>query len=173
MFEIGDTVVYRHHVCKIASVREAYLEGKDYLELHALFENSLKLFVAVDAAHQPVIRPVMDLKRARAFLEAIPSIEPVDASALFREKTTHSLVERQLKDEYDRRMKDGGIEGLVGVMKCAHLRMREREAAGKPPGSIDKKFFELTEGLIRNELAVALDVTREEASARIAEQIGA
>ena len=47
MVSPGDIVVYRHHVCKVAAVREAYFESRDYFELHALFENSLKLFVAV------------------------------------------------------------------------------------------------------------------------------
>lgn len=28
-------------------MREAYYDGEDYLELHALFERSLKLYVAV------------------------------------------------------------------------------------------------------------------------------
>ena len=46
MYACGDTVVYRHHVCEVAALRENYFEGKDYLELRALFENSLKLFVA-------------------------------------------------------------------------------------------------------------------------------
>ena len=64
MFSPGDTVVYRHHVCEIAAVREAYFEDKDYLELHALFENSLKLFVALDDAHEPTLRPVMTRKKA-------------------------------------------------------------------------------------------------------------
>ena len=50
MYACGDTVVYRHHVCEVAALRENYFEGKDYLELRALFENSLKLFVAVDEA---------------------------------------------------------------------------------------------------------------------------
>ena len=40
MVSPGDIVVYRHHVCKVAAVREAYFEGRDYFELHALFENS-------------------------------------------------------------------------------------------------------------------------------------
>ena len=57
MHSPGDIVVYRHHVCKIAAVREAYFEGKDYLELHALFENALKLFVAATRPPRPRCAP--------------------------------------------------------------------------------------------------------------------
>ena len=31
MYACGDTVVYRHHVCEVAALRENYFEGKDYL----------------------------------------------------------------------------------------------------------------------------------------------
>ena len=66
MFVPGDTVVCRHHVCSVVAVREAYFEGRDYLELHALFEKSLKLFVAVDEARLPTLRPVMGRAEALA-----------------------------------------------------------------------------------------------------------
>ena len=64
MYACGDTVVYRHHVCEVAALRENYFEGKDYLELRALFENSLKLFVAVDEATPDNLRPIMSKRAA-------------------------------------------------------------------------------------------------------------
>ena len=68
MYACGDTVVYRHHVCEVAALRENYFEGKDYLELRALFENSLKLFVAVDEATPDNLRPVMSKRKALALI---------------------------------------------------------------------------------------------------------
>ncbi len=63
MYAPGSLVVYRHHVCEVAAVREDYYDGKDYLELHALFQNSLKLFVSAEEAHLPTLRPVMTKRR--------------------------------------------------------------------------------------------------------------
>ena len=37
MYACGDTVVYRHHVCEVAALRENYFEGKDYLEMTSGF----------------------------------------------------------------------------------------------------------------------------------------
>ena len=71
MYACGDTVVYRHHVCEVAALRENYFEGKDYLELRALFENSLKLFVAVDEATPDNLRPIMSKRAALALIDSI------------------------------------------------------------------------------------------------------
>lgn len=79
MYACGDTVVYRHHVCEVAALRENYFEGKDYLELRALFENSLKLFVAVDEATPDNLRPVMSKRKALALIDSI-----VDADTITR-----------------------------------------------------------------------------------------
>ena len=64
MLSIGEAVVYRHHVCEVVSIREAYFEGRDYYELKAIFEKSLKLFVAIDEAQPPALRPVMTKRRS-------------------------------------------------------------------------------------------------------------
>ena len=67
MYACGDTVVYRHHVCEVAALRENYFEGKERTsELRALFENSLKLFVAVDEATPDNLRPIMSKRAALA-----------------------------------------------------------------------------------------------------------
>ena len=56
MFSIGDIVVYRHHVCKIAKVRENYFDNENYFELHTLFENTLKLYIAISKAEPPACK---------------------------------------------------------------------------------------------------------------------
>lgn len=71
MFSVGDTVVYRHHVCTIACVREAYFDEKDYFELHTLFEKSLKLYVAIEDAKEPLMRSVMSTDEALALIDFV------------------------------------------------------------------------------------------------------
>ena len=39
MANVGDTVIFKHHVCTIAEKRENYFDNKDYWELHAVFEH--------------------------------------------------------------------------------------------------------------------------------------
>ena len=47
MLEIGEKVVYQHRVCTVTGIREAYIDGRDYYELEALYERALKLFIFV------------------------------------------------------------------------------------------------------------------------------
>lgn len=172
MFKLGDTVVYRHHVCTVAGVREAYFEGRDYFELHTLFEKSLKLFVAIDDAKPPVMRHVMQRDEALKLIDSVVDIEPIDEEVLHASGTTLSLAERQIKEEYERRLKKCDPEDLVAVIKSAYVRTQERETSGKRTTAVDKKFFELAESLLCDELAVALDMPREDTRAFLVERAG-
>ena len=78
MANVGDIVVFKHHVCTIAQKRENYFDGKDYWELHAVFEKSLKLFIACDAAKSPAMRPVMQKQEAIDLIDSIADAKPVN-----------------------------------------------------------------------------------------------
>lgn len=119
MFAVGDAVVYRHYVCRVASIRKNYYQGNDYLELHALFENSLKLFVSVVEAEPPALRPVMERDKALALIDSIVDIEDIDAAALIKNADTPALVDRRIKEEYDKRLKSYAPEELLPIMKLA------------------------------------------------------
>lgn len=172
MFVLGDTVVYRHHVCAIVDLREKYFDDKDYFELHTILEKPLKLYVAVSDAVPPAMRPVMNREQALALVDSIASIEPIDEAVLNTSGTTMSLAERQVKEEYDRRMKMCGPEDLVAVIKSARSRTEKREATGRRVTAIDKKYLELAENLLHNELAFALEVVKEEIPTFIESRLG-
>lgn len=161
MFSKGDVVVYRHHVCEIAGVREAYFEGRDYFELHALFEKSLKLYVDVANAEPPTMRQVMGRPEALALIDSIIDVDTIDDSILHARGTTLSLAERQVKEEYERRMKSNDSRDLIPIIKSAYVRTQEREGTGKRTTAVDKKFFELAESLLFDELSCALDMDRD------------
>ena len=78
MANVGDIVVFKHHVCTIAQKRENYFDGKDYWELHAVFEKSLKLFIACDAAKSPAMHPVMQKQEAIDLIDSIADAKPVN-----------------------------------------------------------------------------------------------
>lgn len=71
MLEIGEKVVYQHRVCTVTGIREAYIDGRDYYELEALYERALKLFTPVEKAVPPDFRPVMTEREALSL--TIPS----------------------------------------------------------------------------------------------------
>lgn len=161
MFTVGDTVVYRHHVCEIFQIREAYFDGKDYFELHTLYERSLKLYVAIEDAVPPLMREVMSADEALAVVDSIPHAGTIDEAVLHAKATTLSLAERQIKEEYEQRLKTCDANDLVTVIKSTRERTAERERTGRHATAIDKKYHDMAESLLFDELAVALDLDRE------------
>ena len=158
MYACGDTVVYRHHVCEVAALRENYFEGKDYLELRALFENSLKLFVAVDEATPDNLRPIMSKRAALALIDSIVDADTIDENALKPDAPTPTLLERRMKEEYDKRLRT--FERTV-----------RRVDSGRRITATDKKYFDLAEGLLCDELAVSLAVPRENVKDVLVERV--
>ena len=157
MLSPGDTVVYRHHVCEVTAVREGYFEGRDYFELRSLFQNALKLFVAVDEAEPPALRPVMGRREALALIDSIAGADGIDEAALKPSANTPTLLEK-----YDKRLKTFAPEDLIPIMKSVVARTARREVAGRQITATDKKYFDLAEGLLCDELSVALDIPRDE-----------
>lgn len=162
MYSRGDTVVYRHHVCEVTALREGYFEGKDYLELQTLFENSLKLFVAMDEATDAALRPVMTKREALALIDSIADADSIDEEALRPEALTPTLLERRIKEEYDRLLKTFAPEDLVPIMKSIQERTVRRVDSGRQITATDKKYFDLAENLLCDELAISLDIPRDE-----------
>lgn len=171
MLKPGDTVVYRHHVCTVSKVRKGYYEGKDYFELHALFENSLKLFVACDAAEGPAIRPVMGEGEMLALIDSIAEAplvgegDPLPANA--------TMQERYAKSSYDTYLKTFSPDDLASIIHSAHARTVKRQQEGHRGMAVDKKYLDLAEGLLADELSVALGVPRDEAQEFLADRIKA
>ena len=162
MHQPGDIVVYRHRVCEVASIREAYFEGRDYYELRALFENHLKLFVAVDADEATGVRPVMSRDRALALIDSIADADPIDEVALGCASDTAALRGRRMREEYERLLKGGTPEELVPILKSVHVHAVEREKSGRQVTAVDKKYFDMAERLLFDELSIALDIDRDD-----------
>lgn len=171
MYAPGSLVVYRHHVCEVAAVREDYYDGKDYLELHALFQNSLKLFVSAEEAHLPTLRPVMTKKEALALVDSIADADGIDENSFELGANTPTVLERRVREEYDRRLKTFAPEDLVPIMKSVHERTVRREGAGARSRPTDKKYFDLAEGLLCDELSVSLGIPRENVKDFLVERV--
>lgn len=171
MLSPGDTVVYRHHVCEVSAIREGYFEGKDYFELRALFENSLKLFVALDDAEPPTLRPAMTKKEALALIDTIAEVDSIDEEALKPGASTPTLLERRIKEEYDKHLKTFAPEDLIPIMKSVRERTERREVSGRQITATDKKYFDLAEGLLCDELSVSLDIPRDDVKDFLVERV--
>ncbi len=160
MTAIGDIVVFKHNVCKIEDKRENYFENKDYWELRAIFERSLKLYVACDQATLPSMRPVMKRQEALELIDSIADARP--ASIGEGSNKAKAGNPRQIKETYEAYLKTLSPKDLVPIIKTCHERSVAREESGQKATAIDKKYLDLAENLLCDELAVSLDIPREE-----------
>ena len=158
MYAPGSLVVYRHHVCEVAAVREDYYDGKDYLELHALFQNSPQACSSLaEEAHLPTLRPVMTEKEALALVDSIADADGIERKTSFElGANTPTVLERRVREEYDRRLKTFAPEDLVPIMKSVHERTARREGAGRQITATRQEVLRSGRGtLVRRTVGVA------------------
>lgn len=159
MTAIGDIVVFKHNVCKIEAKRENYFADKDYWELRAIFERSLKLYVACDQATLPSMRPVMPKEEALQLIDSIAEAEP--ASIGEGPNKAKAGNPRQIKETYEAYLKTLSPKDLIPIIKTCHERSIAREESGHKATAVDKKYLDLAENLLCDELSVSLDIPRE------------
>ena len=77
--------------------------------------------------------------------------------------TNDKMTEQMYKDC----MKSNDCQELVKLIKTIHQRKQKRIQAGRKITAVDAKYFHLAEENLYGELAVALDLSREEVSGYI------
>ncbi len=173
MFQTGDIIVYRHHVCEIAGIRKNYFEDKDYVELHALFENSLKLFVPKTDAKPPTLRATMTKKEALDLIDSIAYADPINEKDVTQGPATATIVEKRMREEYDKLLKTFTPEDLVPIIKSVYARTEHRMDTGRRITATDKRYFNLAENLLCNELSISLGIDRDNVRDYLIERVKA
>ena len=178
MYELGDSVVYRHDVCKVVGYEENYIDEDDYLVLEAIFQQSLTYYVPVRSL-DILLRPVITREQALSLIDTIRDIDPLDEDELKKYARKRNppgqggaSTSNKLHDCYRNYMKKSTLESLIPFIKCIRGRMDRREANNQSPIATDREFYEMAESIVNNELAVALGITREEVVPFIEERTG-
>ena len=61
---------------------------------------------------------------------------------------------------------------MIVLIKTAYRKSQARRARGAKPGQVDERYMKRAEELLYGELAVALDMSKEEIGGYIAEAVG-
>ena len=162
MFDVGEKVVYQHRVCAVTGIRENYIDGNDYYELKALYEKSLRLFLPVEKAVPPDLRPVMTEHEALNLIDSIKDVDDITPEEL-ESNTVSAPFDRKRESEYSRRLHIFSPDQLIRIMRFSYERSQARSARGRSATETDKRYLQLAQNLLCDELAVSLDLDREEA----------
>lgn len=165
VFQVGDYVICSNKgVCVIENVTTLNISGVDkekrYYILKPLYTSGSTVYVPVDSQKEPLLRKVIDRGAAEKLIEAIPEIPLLVIS---NDKMTEQL--------YKDCMKTNDCTDLVRLIKTISLRKQKRIQAGRKVTAVDAKYIHLAEDNLYGELAVALDMTREQAKSHIEEAV--
>ncbi len=156
MFSVGDYIVYgTTGVCKVEAVGPMQMSGmsskeKLYYTLSPLYSKGSKVFIPVDN-DKVVIRSVLTKEEASALVEEIPSIELLWVAD-----------EKRREDIYKTALRTCDPKEWIKIIKTLYLRKMSRIAEGKKVTVSDGKYLHMAEERLYEELALALEMPKEE-----------
>jgi len=164
VFEIGDYVICGNKgVCKVENITTLDITGVDqkreYYILKPLYMSGSTVYVPVDSSKE-TMRSVLQREEAQKLIEAIPEIPLLEI--------TNEKLSEQI---YRESIRTNNCEELVRIIKTIYLRKQKRIQAGRKVTAVDAKYFHLAEENLYGELAVALDISREDVESYISGMI--
>lgn len=155
MFDMGDYIIYGGEgVCVVEDIGCPNVSGanKDrlYYTLSPLYRTG-RVFAPVDS---PVfMRPVISREEAIELIRSMPKVtgELYESSNL-----------RFLTEHYQQAIQTYECAGLVKLIKDVYLKRSHVNSLGKKLGQIDERYMKRAEDMLYGELAVALDIDRNE-----------
>lgn len=154
MFEIGDYVIYGNEgVCKIENIGPMKLTGalrkKLYYTLVPLYTRDSKVYTPVDN-EKIIMRSILTKDEA---IELIDNIEDIDILWVPEEKNRETIFKEALKT--------CECKELIKIIKTLYLKKENRLAEGKKITASDEKYLHLAEDKLYEELAISLDMKKE------------
>ena len=161
MFQIGDTVVCGNNgVCRIEKIGPLANMGKssakrDYYTLQPYFDNGGKIYLPVDT-DKVVMRYVLSKEEVNALVSDFDNIEQI------------SISDEKLREtEYKNAVNSSDPRKLIRIIKTMYSRKKARIESGKKSTAIDEKYFRIAETRLSEELALSLEINREDVKENI------
>ena len=163
MYKIGEYVVCGNKgVCKVDNITTLDISGVDkneeYYILKPVYNPGGTVYMPTNPAEDS-IRPVLTHDEADILVREIPSIEEI-------------LIpnEKQLEAEYKVCIRSNNARELVRLTKTIYNRRQARFAAGRKETALDAKYFRMATDFLFGELAISLQMPREEVESYISEK---
>ncbi len=155
VFGIGEYVVCGNKgVCVVENITTLNISGADkgreYYILKPLYMAGSTVYVPVDSPKESM-RGVISKEDAEKLIKEIPEIPLLTIA-------NDKLSEQTYKES----IKKADCSELVRIIKTIYLRKQKRIEAGRKVTAVDAKYFHLAEDSLYGELAVALNMERQE-----------
>lgn len=164
MFRVNDYVVCGGNgVCQVKKIGATDFSGIDkdklYYTLEPLYSIGSLLYIPVENCTAKM-RKILSKDEARNLIDEIPNIEAV----LFDDLKKQEEVYKEAMKSYDCRE-------WVKIIKVLYLKELERTTNGKKLTTTDERYLQRAEDQLFGELAVSLDVSKENVEELVAQQV--
>lgn len=156
MFQIGDTVVCGSNgVCVIEEIGPILNMGKsaasrgDYYTLMPYFDKGGRIYLPVDN-DKVIMRYLLSKEEVNDLINNIDTLEQIEISN-----------EKLREAEYKNAVNSSDPRKLIQIIKTMYYRRKSRIDSGKKSTAIDEKYFRIAEQRLYDELALALNLERD------------
>lgn len=165
MFETGTYIVCgQHGVCRVEGVGKLQLTeasgDKEYYTLSKVYSRGGMLYVPADS-EKIVMRPVISKEEAE---ELIEHMREIDLLQIDNEKRKEEIFKQAFRTCDSREW--------VKVIKTLYERKKDRLAKGKKVTASDERFLRTAEDNLFGELAISLDIEKNDVEQYIMDKIG-
>lgn len=155
MFQVGDNIVCGNSgVCTVEEIGTLNIgtASKDqlYYTLKPVYVNGGKVYVPVDS-YKVVLRIILSKEQVTQLLNEIPRMEPL-----------WNADGRKREQEYRNAVNSCDCCRLLQIIKTLYIRKNEQAESGKKITTVDDKYFRIAEDRLYEELAIALETSKDE-----------
>ncbi len=155
MFDVGDYVIYGSEgVCRVGAIGRLDLDGKKteklYYTLFPVYVSGTKVYTPVDNT-KIVMRAIISKEETNRLISEIPDMGPIEVPD-----------ERSREQIYKEVLKNCDCRDLVRLIKTVYTRRQKRLSGGKKVTAVDDKYYKNAEAQLYGELAIPLELKREE-----------
>lgn len=164
MFQVGDVIVSSNNgVCRIEAVGKLNFGGmdknRDYYTLIPLFESGSTVFVPVDS-DKISLRLAITKDDALRLIKEMKELEPIWIQD-----------EKSRESQYKEVLRSCDCTRLIQIIKTIYIRKQKRLGDGKKVTAVDERYFNLAENKLYGEIALALDMTKDEVKEYIKQRL--
>ena len=162
MYQVNDLIVYGNHgVCRVTGIGTPAIPVADknrrYYTLRPAYQREEVIYAPVEN-NKTVMRPILTRQEADQLIDEIPKLN-----------TVWIVNEREREAQYKAAMRTCDCKELVRIIKTLYQRRAERIQNGKKATVVDDRYFHQAEEQLYGELAIALNIPKEEVGGYIAE----
>ena len=165
MFSVNDYIVYGSNgVCKIEDICvlpkvDGVHKNKKYYVLKPIYSKGNTIYTPVDNT-KVVIRKIISKAETKKFIDSIPSIATLSISD-----------DKARAAECQNALRSCDYKEWIKVIKTINIRKQERISLGKKIGQIEERLLNSAEDFLYGELAVPLEIPKEQVEEYIVKRI--